>query len=78
MARHHLDRPIAVDNSYESFKARYVPGQSRAAEFDNTRCTAKVVSGYDPRDFIADPDMGSDWDGDDAQSNPLTVASGKR
>jgi hypothetical protein len=71
--RLHLDTPIDSDLSYESFKARYRPGQPLSAHFDSTRCSLKVVSGYSPRLFVADPDLGDDLGDTDEHVMDLTL-----
>lgn len=61
--RHPLDRPVGSDLSYKVLQHRNSPEQLKAAQFDNTLGTLKVVSGYNPRLFIADPDMDDPGDG---------------
>lgn len=58
---HHLDRPIDAGLSYERLQHERdllkLQSSSPDESFNNTRCSLKVISGYNPRLFIADPDM---------------------
>jgi hypothetical protein len=71
---HHLDRPIATNNSYESFQLRRLRGELGPCALDSSYRRLYRVSGHDPRHFIADPDLDP---GDRAQPVPLIVAVGE-
>lgn len=76
MARHHLDRDFAT--SQHVFQMPDRAEQLRAAQFDNTRGLVQVVSGYNRRVFVADPDFGQpEFGGDSASPVPLTRAVGE-
>lgn len=64
-----------TDLGYESFQKRRSLGQLAPAQFDNTRCTAKVVTGYNPRLLVADPDFGQPEGGDGANVHAVYAAS---
>lgn len=49
---------IATPTFQQVLKMPDRKAQRLAASFDNTRCSLKVISGYHPRLFIADPDFG--------------------
>lgn len=60
MDKHHLDREIATCLTQQVLVTPDRKAQLLRERFDNTRCSLKVVSGYQPRDFIADADDASD------------------
>jgi hypothetical protein len=72
MPRHHLDRDFATGYQAPQVSAR--ERQLTAAQFDSTRCSLKVVSGYSPRLFVADPDLGDDLGDTDEHVMDLTLA----
>ena len=72
--RHHLDRDIATYTRQEVLVTPDRKAERLRARFDNTRCSLKVMTGYNPRVFVADVD---EFGGDSAQPVPLSIAVGE-
>lgn len=59
---------VASEKSYEVFQLRRLRAQLGLEAFDSQRAVLRVVSGYNPRLFVADVE--EEFGGDAANPNP--------
>jgi hypothetical protein len=72
--RHHLDRATASELSYFVMQRVQRERQIGLDRRDSTYCRLKLVTGYNPRLLVADPDMDQPDGGDGL--NPIALYSG--